>query len=71
MAARGFQEQGALRPGLSVGRAADILWFYTGPWAYRGLVTDRGWSLDEYEAWIAGTLCTQLMNPGAAGPSSP
>jgi hypothetical protein len=71
MAARGFQEQGALRPGLSVGRAADILWLYAGPWAYRSFVTDRGWSLDEYEAWIGDTLYTQLMNPGAAGPLSP
>jgi hypothetical protein len=71
MAARGFQEQGALRPGLSVGRAADILWLYAGPWTYRSFVTDRGWSLDEYEAWIGDTLYTQLMNPGAAGPLSP
>jgi TetR/AcrR family transcriptional regulator of autoinduction and epiphytic fitness len=71
MAARGFQKQGALRPGLSVGRAADILWFYTGPWAYRSFVTDGGWSLDEYEAWIGDTLYNQVMNPGAAGPASP
>jgi TetR/AcrR family transcriptional regulator, regulator of autoinduction and epiphytic fitness len=65
MAANGFQQQGALRPGLSVARAADILWFYAGPWAYRCLVTGRGWTLDEYEAWIGDTLYTQLMNPQA------
>jgi TetR/AcrR family transcriptional regulator, regulator of autoinduction and epiphytic fitness len=65
MAAHGFQQQGALRPGLSVTRAADILWFYAGPWACRGLVTGRGWTLDEYEAWIGDTLYTQLMNPQA------
>jgi AcrR family transcriptional regulator len=63
MAANGFHQQGALGPGLSVARAADILWFYAGPWAYRGLVTGRGWTLDEYEAWIGDTLYTQLMDP--------
>src|SRR5215472_12399168 len=66
LAARGFQEQGALRPGLSVGRAADILWLYTGPWAYRSFVSERGWSLDEYEAWIGETLYHQLMDPDTA-----
>jgi hypothetical protein len=70
MAARDFREQGALRPGLSVGRAADILWLYAGPWAYRSFVTDRGWSLDEYEAWIGDTLYTQLMSPGRLDPPS-
>jgi AcrR family transcriptional regulator len=65
MAANGFHHQGALRPGLSVARAADLLWFYAGPWAYRALVTGRGWTLDEYEAWIGDTLYTQLMNPQA------
>ena len=69
MAARGFQEQGVLRPGLSVGRAADILWLYAGPWAYRSFVTGRGWTLDEYEAWIGDTLYHQLMSPEAPDPA--
>ena len=64
LAAKGFQEQGALRPGLTIARAADILWFYLGPWSYRVLVTERGWTLDEYEAWLAGTLYTQVMSNG-------
>jgi hypothetical protein len=25
------------------------------------LVTERGWTLDEYEVWLARTLYTQLM----------
>ena len=66
MAARAFRDQGALRPGLSVGRAADILWHYAGPWAYRSFVTGRGWTLDEYEAWIGDTLYHQLMSPETA-----
>jgi TetR/AcrR family transcriptional regulator, regulator of autoinduction and epiphytic fitness len=72
MAAHEFREQDALRPGLGAGRAADILWLYAGPWAYRCLVIDRGWSLDEYEAWIGDTLYAQLMNPQAEPvPSQP
>lgn len=63
LAAGDFQEQGALRPGLTVTRAADILWLYVGPWSYRVLVTERGWTLDEYEAWLADTLYTQVLDP--------
>jgi AcrR family transcriptional regulator len=64
LAARGFQEQGVLRSRLTVARAADILWLYLGPWSYRVLVTQRGWTLDEYEAWLADTLYTQVMSNG-------
>jgi TetR/AcrR family transcriptional regulator, regulator of autoinduction and epiphytic fitness len=62
LAVTGFAEQGALRPGLSIPRAADILWLLIGPWAYRVLVTERGWTPDEYEAWLADTLYAQLMS---------
>jgi hypothetical protein len=61
LAARGLKEQGVLRPGLTIARAADILWLYVGPWTFRVLVTERGWTLDEYEQWLAATLYTQLM----------
>jgi TetR/AcrR family transcriptional regulator, regulator of autoinduction and epiphytic fitness len=61
LAARAFRDQGVLRPDLTVERAADILWLYVGPWAYRVLVTERGWTLDEYEQWLARTLYEQLM----------
>jgi TetR/AcrR family transcriptional regulator, regulator of autoinduction and epiphytic fitness len=61
LAATGFRDQGVLRPDLTIARAADILWLYVGPWTYRVLVTERGWTLDEYEEWLARTLYTQLM----------
>lgn len=63
MAVTGLRAQGALRADLTLERAADRLWWYAGPWAYRALVMTRGWSLDEYEAWLAETLYTQLMTP--------
>ena len=49
------------RPGLTVEQAGDIVWFLTGPWAYRALVTERGWSLDAYEEWMAQTTADQLL----------
>ena len=55
--------QRALRPELSVAQAADVLWTLTGPWLYRSLVTDRGWTLDQYETWMAETLDALLMRP--------
>ena len=73
MAASSFREQGILRPGLTVTRAADILWLYVGPWAYRVLVTERGWTPDEYQTWLTDTLYAQLMNdsPLAANEQRP
>jgi hypothetical protein len=68
LAASGFRDQGVLRPDLTVARAADILWLYVGPWAYRVFVTERGWTLDEYEQWLARTLYTQLMASQEDGP---
>jgi len=73
LAASGFQQQGVLRPGLTVTRAADILWLYVGPWSYRVLVTERGWTPDEYQTWLTDTLYAQLMNdsPLAANEQRP
>jgi AcrR family transcriptional regulator len=61
MAVTALHEQNALRADLSITQAADRLWWYAGPWTYRGLVTRRGWSLDEFENWLTETLYTQLM----------
>lgn len=60
-AARTFEEAGILRAGLDVDQAADLLWFFSGPWAYRALVAGRGWSPDDFEAWVAETLVSQLL----------
>jgi TetR/AcrR family transcriptional regulator of autoinduction and epiphytic fitness len=65
-AARAFAAAGVLKPGLDVERAADLLWWHSGHWAYRALVLDRGWSPADYEAWLAETLYTQLMAPATA-----
>jgi len=50
--AQRLNELGALRPGISPGRAADLLWFYFAPNAWYSLVGDRGWTFDEAEQWL-------------------
>ncbi|WP_294569640.1 TetR/AcrR family transcriptional regulator [uncultured Arthrobacter sp.] len=44
-----LQALGALRSGLSTGEAADLLWLWFGPTAWRTLVIERGWSWDRAE----------------------
>jgi hypothetical protein len=54
-------ERKALRPGLSVDRATDILWMLNHPDVWQLLVGERGWSPDQYEAWFGDTACAQLL----------
>jgi AcrR family transcriptional regulator len=59
--ARRLAELHALKPGLDVERAADLLWTLTAPELFRRLTVDRGWSLDEYEQWLGDTMCASLL----------
>jgi AcrR family transcriptional regulator len=60
-------ETGGLRPGMSVGQAADILWFYFGYGAFFTLVDDNGWSYDQAEQWLVGQARLALREaPGHA-----
>jgi AcrR family transcriptional regulator len=52
---------GFLAPGLAVERARDLIWLHTAPDTYRLLVLERGWSLDEYERWLAASLAAALL----------
>jgi AcrR family transcriptional regulator len=51
----------ALRPGLDVDRAADILWTLNHPNTYRLLVGERGWTPADYEGWLADLSCAELL----------
>lgn len=53
--------KGALKPGLDVDRAADVLWALNHPSLHRLLVGERGWTGDEYEEWLADAFCSQLL----------
>jgi AcrR family transcriptional regulator len=51
----------ALRAGLTQRKAADIAYTVMSPEVYRILTVERGWSEDDYEAWLAPTLRHQLL----------
>src|SRR4051812_21186418 len=58
---RSWKSQGVLRPGLTVGAAADILWALGDPGVYRLFVMKSGWSGDRFERWIRETTETLLL----------
>jgi AcrR family transcriptional regulator len=53
--------KGALRAGLGVERAADLLWALNHPDVWLLLVGRRGWTPAEFEDWLAETSCAQLL----------
>ena len=59
-----LHSSGALRPGLDVARATDIMWTLNHPNLYRLLVVDRGWAVAHYEEWLADAFCSQLLPSG-------
>ena len=56
---RSLARAGALRAGLKERDAADIVHALASPEVYRLLVTDRGWSGERYEQWLASILIDQ------------
>ena len=56
----------ALRPGLSIERATDILFVVENPETFRTLTHECRWSLVEFKAWAYWTLCEQLLSPNLA-----
>jgi AcrR family transcriptional regulator len=63
-----LRDSGRFRPGLSRQRARDIFWMLTGGDVYRMLVQERGWSLQQYQDWLADTLVDQLLASKACAP---
>ena len=54
-------ERKALRRGLDVDRATDILWTLNHPDVWQLLVGERGWTPEQYEQWFGDTACSQLL----------
>jgi AcrR family transcriptional regulator len=63
-------EAGALRAGLTLSDAADITFTVASFDSFRSLVTQRGWTWDRAEAWIADALCRLLLAETAGGKPS-
>ncbi|HEY7633341.1 MAG TPA: TetR family transcriptional regulator [Thermoleophilaceae bacterium] len=56
-----LQRKKALARGLKVDRAADILWTLNHPDLYQLLVSERGWTPEQYEKWLADATASQLL----------
>jgi len=56
-----LHEQGALRSGLSVEEATDVLWALTSYDLYRMLVVEQRWEPERYEMWLAQLLVEHLL----------
>ncbi len=59
--ARTLASRRFLRKGVSVERAAEIMWTYTSPELYELLVLGRGWSAKRYGDFIADALVAALL----------
>jgi AcrR family transcriptional regulator len=59
---------GALKQGLSVTRAADMIWALNHPNTWIQLHVLRGWTPAQYERWVGDTSCQQLLTQ--TGPSN-
>ena len=60
--ARLLAERGALRPDLTIQRAADLLWAICAQANYDALVNARGWSEQEYRDWLGDMLAAALLS---------
>lgn len=62
-----WHRRGLLRPGLTADRAADIFWALSSAQLYQMLVTQRGWTVEDYRVWLLGQLRHELFGePGGA-----
>ena len=52
---------GALREGLSEATATDIMWAIANPNTHHALVSERGWTPEAYERWLAHMLNCALL----------
>lgn len=59
--ARDLAATGCLRPGVSVAKAADIIWTMNAPELYLLLVEQRGWSREEYCDWLGDAWIRLLL----------
>jgi AcrR family transcriptional regulator len=58
---RAMAGEKSFKGGLSLSKARDILWAFTGRDMYRMLVVEQEWTSDEYEKWLAQLLIAILI----------
>jgi AcrR family transcriptional regulator len=63
-----LEHKGALKRGLTIDRATDILWALNHPNTWQLLGTQRGWTPAQYEQWVGDATSAQLLSPRSASP---
>jgi AcrR family transcriptional regulator len=59
--AQHLKDSGALRDGLAVDEARELIWTINSQVVFDLLVLERRWSLDRYEKWIASMMIRSLL----------
>lgn len=57
-----LRRKGGLPRGMRLSQAVDISYAVLGPELFHLLVTERGWSITEWERWTLGVLSRELLN---------
>jgi AcrR family transcriptional regulator len=65
-----LSELGALRHGLDPDRATDIVVVLFGHDVFHSLVSEAGWSVTAYKAWLFTTLVQQLLQQRRLSPTA-
>jgi AcrR family transcriptional regulator len=58
---------GSLERSLDLNEATDILWTLNHPATWQLLVGARRWTGEQYERWLGGIFCSQLLDPSSRG----
>lgn len=64
-------DRGALRPGIDVDQARDVLWTLNSHAIHELLVVQRGWSPERYRDWLADALARMLLRDGEVESTEP
>lgn len=65
-----LDELGALRDGLDLDRATDLVVVLFGHDVFRSLVVEAGWSVPAYKAWLFPALVQQLLQRPRLAPTA-
>lgn len=68
--AREVASTGELRPGLTVDEMADVVWATNSAEFYSLLIRERGWTPEQYEAWLADSWARLFISSEAGSAAS-
>jgi AcrR family transcriptional regulator len=60
-------DRGALRPGLPIDQARDVVWTLCSLAVHDLFVLERGWSAERYRAWLSDALARELLPDAGRG----